>query len=158
VLAVTPSFKLDKRRSNLEFDIEAPVDNSWFEFTATLVNANTGAEYSLEKGVEYYHGYSEGESWTEGSTRETAYLSEIPAGTYNLQISGRREGVSTGYSVAGYSRPDGFYVKATYDTANNRNLVVCLVALLIGSFIQYQAVRYYEWNRWSNSPFSPYSS
>ena len=158
VSAVTPKFQLDKWRSNLKFDVAAPVDNSWVEFNATLVNSNTGAEYSLEKGVEYYHGYSDGESWTEGNTREIAYLSQIPAGTYYLQISGTREAGYGGYALSSYRSPDGFYVTVTYDTANDRNLVVCLIALLILPFIQYQFVQYHERSRWSNSPFSPCES
>ena len=158
VSVVTGKFQLDKWRSNLQFDIEAPVDNNWFELNVTLVNAGNGTEYSLEKGVEYYHGNSEGESWTEGGTRETAYISQIPAGSYYLQINGTREAESAGFYGAGYKRPDGFYVTVTYDTANNRNLVFCLIALLVLPLGQFLMVQYNEQGRWSNSPFSPYES
>lgn len=155
VSAVTGKFVLDKWRSNLQLDIDAPVDNSWFELNATLVNAVTGAEYSVEQGVEYYHGYSDGESWTEGSPSETAYLSQIPAGTYYLQISGTRESSYGGYALSSFRTPEGFYLTVTYDTANDRNLVVCLAILLIMAFVQHQIVQYHERSRWSDSPFAP---
>lgn len=158
VSAVTSKFQLNKWRSNMQFDIEAPVDNNWFELNAMLVNADKGTEYSLEKGVEYYHGYTDSESWTEGGTRETAYISQIPAGTYYLQITGMREAGSTGYGAAVNGRPDGFYITVTYDTANNRNLVACLIALLVLPCIQFLIVQLNERSRWSNSPFSPYES
>jgi hypothetical protein len=155
---VTPKFHLDKWRSNLQFDVEAPVDNSWLEMNATLVNAATGTEYSIEKGVEYYHGYSEGEPWSEGDTRETVFLSSIPAGTYYLQINGMRESRYSGYGLVSHQSPDGFYLTVTYDTPNDRNLGVCLIALAVIALIQYQVAQYHEKRRWSNSPFSPYES
>lgn len=153
VTFVTDRFELDKWRSNLQFDVEAPVDNSWFELGATLVNAKTGTEYSIEKGVEYYHGYSEGEYWTEGDRRQTAYLNQIPAGTYYLQVQGTRE---SGYYNT-INLP-GFALTVTYDTPNHRNFVVCLLALLAWPLVHWQVVQYNEKNRWSNSPFSPHNA
>ena len=151
---VTDKFTLDKWRSNLQFDIYAPVDNSWFELGATLVNAKTGKEYSLQQGVEYYHGYSEGEYWKEGSQTETAYLNQIPAGTYYLQLQGTIE-QRLGY--ASYSGQQRFNVTVTYDSPNDRNLIFCLIALLLWPLGHYQLVQYHEKSRWSNSPFSPYN-
>lgn len=150
VTFVTDRFELDKWRSNLQLDVAASVDNSWFELGATLVNAKTGTEYAVEQGVEYYHGYSDGESWSEGERRETAFLSQIPAGTYFLQIHGTRE--SNYYST--YKLSD-FSLTVTYDTPNHRNFVVCLLALLAWPLLHWQLVQYNERNRWSNSPFSP---
>ena len=151
---VTPVFLLEKWRSNLQFDVHAPVNNSWLEFNATLVNSKTGTEYTLEKGVEYYSGYSDGEHWTEGSTQATAYMSEIPAGEYQLQISGIREQLGSFY---GGGRPDHFLITVTYDTPNHRNLVVCMVIFCICAFAQYLYVQFMEKSRWYNSPFSPFN-
>ena len=151
---VTDRFQLEKWRGNLQFDVYAPVSNSWFELNAILVNMGTGTEYGLEKGVEYYHGYTDGESWREGSTSETAYLSQIPSGEYQLQIQGIRAGSS---SLYGNSGPASFAVTVTYDTPNHRNLVVCLILLLLWPFVQYNIIQYNEKKRWYNSPFSPYS-
>lgn len=150
---VTDKFKLDKWQSNIEFDIRTNVYNSWFELGATLVNAETGKEYSLEKGVEYYAGYSEGEHWTEGDQRDAAYLTHIPAGTYFLQLQGTRE-------MSGQVQPSisDFLLKVTYDVPVNRNLVWSIGLLLIWplglGIIGYNKER----NRWSNSPYSTYNS
>jgi DNA-directed RNA polymerase subunit RPC12/RpoP len=149
---VTPPFELDKRSSNLEIIIEAPVDNSWFELGAVLVNTVTGAEYTVSQGVEYYHGYSEGEGWSEGSRSETAWFSSIPEGKYILQLQGTREAPSISSADPTY-----FLVRVIYDAPNHRNLLVCGVALvlvLVGMFLR---IRYAEHKRWSNSPYSPYT-
>lgn len=151
---VTTDIYLDKWRSNLEFDIHSPVYNNWFELNATLVNNKTGTEYSLSKGVEYYHGYSDGESWSEGDRYGKAFLNQIPRGIYNLQIQGMRENLS--YDFSG-NQVKEFNLKVTYDIPNHRNLIVCLLLLVIWPFIQYNIVRYNEKRRWHNSPFSPYS-
>jgi hypothetical protein len=127
---VTPKFHLDKWRSNLEFDISAPVSNDWFELEATLVNAKTGTEYTLEKGVEYYFGYSDGEQWSEGSRSEEAYLTYIPAGEYFLQGQGVRSSTST-YAISSFS------LRVTYDVTNNLNLWWTLVFLVCWPVIQY---------------------
>lgn len=150
---VTKKFHLEKRRSNLEFSIYAPADNSWFELEAILVNDKTGTEYSLNKGVEFYHGYSEGEYWTEGSTSEKAYLNSIPAGDYILQLQGAREN----YSFI-TNKVVSFQVRLTYDVPNHRNFLICFGFLLLWPFLKYNLIRFNEKNRWYNSPFSPYES
>jgi hypothetical protein len=146
---VTNRFTLEKWRSNLEFHINAPVSNSWFEMNATLVNVATGAEYSVEQGVEYYSGYSEGEHWTEGSTEETAYLTQIPAGTYYLQVQGIRE--------ASLFPLSNYYIRVTYDVGSTRNLIFSLLLLACWPVFQYIRINSVEKRRWYNSPFSPFS-
>jgi hypothetical protein len=146
---VSKPFHLDKWRSNLSFDIHAPVDNDWFELGATLVNTKTGAEYSLEKGVEYYRGYTDGENWTEGSTSENAYLAQIPSGDYILQLQGVRS--------MGYNHINNFQVRVTYDVSTERNLFFSILFLLVWPVVQYIRTNNIEKKRWYNSPFSPFS-
>lgn len=149
---ITNKFELTKWKSNLEFDIYAPVDNSWFEVGATLVNAENGNEYSIEQGVEYYHGYTDGENWAEGGRNETAYLSSIPSGTYFLRIDGIRDA-----GVTGYDKVPSFHVKAKYDVPMFRNLVFTILALLLYPTIVIWVSNNVERNRWFGSPFSPYN-
>ncbi len=153
VSEVTEKFRLDKWSSNILFDIQAGVKNSWFEMAITLVNAETGKEYSLEKGVEYYAGYSDGESWSEGSQRDYAYLNRIPAGTYFLQLQGTREGAT--YTIPSIR---SFFLRVVYDVPVTRNLIWSLALLLIWPVAL--GVRTYikEGQRWENSPFGDYNS
>lgn len=149
VTAVTEKFRLDKWRSNLRFDISAPVDNSWFELSATLVDAERGTEYSLSQGVEYYHGYTDGENWTEGSRDEEAFLTQLPAGTYFLQLQGLREGGSL-------MTVHDFHVTVTYDVNTDRNMWISILLLCIWPAVHYFRSIHFEKKRWDNSPFSPY--
>ncbi|MBL0133741.1 MAG: hypothetical protein IPP79_06935 [Chitinophagaceae bacterium] len=143
----TQKFRLDKFRSNLEIELFAPVDNSWMEIGATLVNTDNGKEYTLEKGVEYYHGYTDGETWSEGSKTEQAYFTGLPSGNYLLEAVVSRE--STSGSV------NDFTVKVTYDVANDRNLYISILILLVVALIKYYLTQSWEKERWSNSPYNP---
>ncbi|MCX6318657.1 MAG: DUF4178 domain-containing protein [Bacteroidetes bacterium] len=141
---VTPRYELEKRRSNIRFDIYADVSNSWMELGVTLTNVNTGKEYTLEKGVEYYYGYSDGESWTEGSTRDVTYFKRIPAGTYFLELQALRD--------RGPGRPNTYMVKITYDVPSYRNLYISIILFLLWPVITFFLIRYKETHRWQHSP------
>lgn len=149
VSVVTGKYVFDKPKSNLKLVIFAPVQNSWFELGATLVNSETGKEYSLEKGVEYYRGVSDGESWSEGSNTENAYFTRIPAGTYFLQMQGTRE--------AGFSGVRDFSVEAIYDVTNNRNLWFALLLFILWPLVKYLYSSYQENERWRNSPYAQFN-
>lgn len=81
--------------SLLKIVSHSSVDNDWIEADMTLVNEKTGEEKFFSTGIEYYHGYSDGESWSEGSTDKTEYLNNISPGTYHLDINVMGSDVST---------------------------------------------------------------
>lgn len=149
---MTDRFELKKWKSNLELELYAPVDNSWFEVGATLVNVATGDEYSIQQGVEYYHGYTDGENWSEGDQYETAYLDRIPSGTYFLKIDGIRDA-----GVIGYEKVSSFHVKVIYDVPMFRNLVLTILTLLLYPVIVVWTSNTVERGRWFGSPYSRYN-
>lgn len=151
---VTDEFELEKWQSNLQFDIYAPVDNSWFELQATLVNKATGDEYAIEQGVEYYHGVEEGESWSEGAKDETTYLSSIPAGRYFLKLHGQKDRSTLDAWGGGLNF---FTVRVTNDVPMLRNFWLLLLILIIWPLYKIYTVNRNEKLRWKNSPFSKYT-
>ena len=144
---VTDKFDLTKWKSNLAFDISAPVSNSWFELGITLVNANTGEEFTLEQGIEYYSGYEGGESWSEGRNAETAYLSSIPAGTYFMNLTA---------SCDPSHKVNDFQLRVTNDVPMARNMWLIIAFIAIWPFGKALLGRYYERERWRHSNYSPY--
>lgn len=145
----TEKYSFQKRSSNIKIRIYADVRDSWFELDATLVNAVTGKEYSLQKGVEYYSGYSDGEYWTEGSKSENAFFTRIPKGDYYLQLTGTRES-----SKITYSKLENFSLEIIYDVTSEKNLWVALILVLLWPVGKYFHIRYLESERWRNSPFA----
>jgi hypothetical protein len=145
VSVVTEKFVFDKWSSNIRLTISAPVSNSWFSLSATLVNAATGKEYNIEQGVEFYSGVSEGESWSEGSTSEDVYLTRIPAGTYFFQLQGTREGYS--FST---QKINNFQLTALYDVPSARNIWVTILLLVIWPVGFFLWTGYRERQRWAD--------
>ena len=143
---VTPSFDLNKNSSSVEFLINAGVSNNWFELSATMVNASTGKEYSFSKGVEYYAGYSEGERWSEGSTSEKAFFTNVPKGKYFFQLEGTR--ATTGDKLG------SFNVRIIYDSSNHINLAIGIGLIVLIFVIAYFFINLKEKRRWANSPLS----
>ena len=112
------------------------------------MNTGNGTEYAVEKGVEFYSGYSDGEYWSEGSTHENAWLSQVPRGKYVLQIEVLREPMS--------QPVQSVLVEVTYDVQNERNAYICVGLIVFVFVVKFLWVSYNERRRWSNSPFSPY--
>lgn len=146
---VSPVIELDKNSSNLKLTLNAPVSNSWASVAATLVNTVTGKEFSMEQGIEYYHGYTDGETWKEGSTQSEAYFTSIPAGTYKLQIQAIRDAADANITYV--------EVDALYDVESFRNLVIPVLLIIAWAVGSFYVTQIFERQRWSNSPFSTYT-
>lgn len=142
---VTPSFNLNAQ-SNIEFEIIANVDNNWFETTIVLVNESDNRTWEVSKGIEYYHGYEDGENWTEGSTNESILLSAIPKGKYHLNV----------YPSSGDMYRNNLYIKAVANVDMWRNTIWAIIAFCIYPAICWYLMRNFEKRRWNNSDFSPF--
>lgn len=145
-------FELSERMSSLELEMSANLNNSWVEMNATLVNTNTGEEFSVEKGAEFYQGYEGGEKWTEGGRSAEAYFSKIPRGIYKMEITGIRPS-----SLGTFDQvPSSMAVAAIYDTPFHSNFFLIAGVIVAIAFLWYLYSQWVEQKRWSNSPYSPY--
>lgn len=86
-------FKLEAKK-NIRLRAQAPVNNSWVFLSGELINTETADIYSWSMPIEYYHGNSGGESWSEGSQTNKTYLGALPAGEYALRLSAERKDVN----------------------------------------------------------------
>jgi hypothetical protein len=144
-MIATSSFDLTDGTKNLVVYISAPVDNDWFFSEFTLVNERDGTEYNFAHEIEYYHGYEDGVSWTEGSRNGEAFLSQIPEGRYHFNIYPE-------FSFANHS----FSVVVTRDVPMQVNLFIAAVALITYPLFFFLRNRHREKKRWSDSEYSPY--
>lgn len=148
----TKPFQLEKDNANVEVKVTADVDNSWFYTAIDLVNDKTGDAYSMERSCEYYHGYSDGESWSEGSTTSSGSLSGIPGGTYYMNIDYE----SGSFPMAGIDKT--VTISVLRDVPNYTNFGWALLFLSIIPIMSWWSTRSEEVQRWSQSDFSPYAS
>ncbi len=146
---VTGSFELKAPSSAVEFTLSSPVNNSWFEASVTLINEQTGKEYNFQKGVEYYSGYSDGESWSEGSTSTEVVLSSIPKGTYHLNIFP----TFNSSDINGYK---SFSISVVSDVSIWRNFFIIVGLLSLYPLLQWIRTSVFERKRWNSSDYNPY--
>lgn len=70
----------------VEIELRADVDNSWLGTDLTLVNEETGDTFAAGLEVSHYHGYDDGESWSEGSRNKSIVIPSVPSGKYVLRV------------------------------------------------------------------------
>ena len=80
-------FTLNGAKENVELTVQSPVINNWFELDASLVNTQNQDAYHFTTGVEYYTGYDSDGFWSEGGQSNSAILSSVPGGTYQLVVT-----------------------------------------------------------------------
>ncbi|MCF0069414.1 DUF4178 domain-containing protein [Dyadobacter sp. CY261] len=144
---ITEKFELEKWSSALDLDFSSPVENSWLELNATLVNAVDGSEYSMQKGVEFYSGYESGEHWSEGDHDGVIHFTKIPAGTYFLKLTAARDSNM-------YSQVSVVSAKLIHDAISYRNMWIVMLLALVWPLTLGLSRYYSENTRWGNSPFS----
>ncbi len=139
---VTPTFELDGRPSAVRVETAADVDNQWLGVGYTLINDETGDTLDFGREVSYYHGYEEGESWTEGSRADSVTLPAVPAGRYFLRVEpeGERNG-----------KPIQYQITLVRGVATSAWFFIALVLLLIPPALTTWRALSFERRRWEES-------
>lgn len=141
----TEPFELKYGTKNVEIILSTTVDNAWLYTGVTLVNEKTGDLYDIDIEAEFYHGYSGGESWTEGANWSSKVISSVPEGRYYLIIFPDK-----------YAYYEGDYqITVKRDVPVNSNFFICVAILAIFPAIYYHGKKQFEINRWSQSNYTP---
>jgi hypothetical protein len=138
-------FTLASGHSVNELVATAPLSNSWVELSGSLVNVDTGRSYDFTDAFQYYYGVDGDGPWTDGSTRGTALLTQIPAGTYKLVVAG--EG---GSDQAGILRTS-VSLSFNHDVLSWRNFWLAFFWILAYPIYLLFRSAAFEKARWANS-------
>lgn len=137
---VSPSFELKGSSAPLQISVSSNVDNSWANVQVALVNEKTNEEVYASKDIEYYHGYTDGENWTEGSTSEDFNICGVAPGKYHLTITPLKAPEDLSNSTINIS--------ATWNKPSLRNFFMTLLFMAVFVAIVYYFSRYFEQKRW----------
>ncbi len=137
-------FELDGNR-NVRITTAAPVNNSWAEYNIDLISTEKSNIESVLVPVEYYHGVTSGESWSEGGTSESATISAVPAGTYKLRIEA---------TWKDWNKPMPVRVRVEQSVTRGVNFWIAFILLLIVPIVTLVRKLSFESQRWSESMFS----
>lgn len=147
---VSDSFELKGGAAPLTVSVQSDVDNSWASLQVALVNEVTNEEVYAAKDIEYYHGYSEGSRWTEGSSTEKFNLCGVGAGKYHLTITPTKPAEDLSNRQIS--------VTATWNVPTLWNVFMFIGIMLGIVVVAYIAETFFEQRRWSESNYSPYNS
>jgi len=139
---VTPVFDLDGRPTAVQIETTANLDNQWMFVGYALVNDETGQAFEVGRDVSYYHGVEDGESWTEGSPRDSVELPSVPPGRYFLRIE--TEGERT-------VQPIRYRVRVVRDVSTSLWFVVALVLIVVPPILASRRALAFERQRWQES-------
>ena len=137
------SFEL-KAYQNVQFTASAPVNNSWTELNVDLINTKNNYVEAITIPIEFYHGVTGGESWSEGGKSNDATISSVPAGKYKLRIEG---------SWKDWQRPMPIRVKVEQSVTRGVNFWLAFIILAIAPILALFRKFSFESRRWSESMF-----
>jgi hypothetical protein len=104
---VSKSFELSGGSAPLKVEVSSNVDNSWANVGLSLVNEATSEIAYTSKDIEEYHGYEDGESWSEGKQQETFNFCGVAPGKYHFLISAEKQEAAQTSVSSNYASPDG---------------------------------------------------
>lgn len=143
------SFVLNGASAPLTVEVSSSVDNSWANVNIALINEETSDEIYANKDIEYYHGYTDGEYWNEGSKQEKFNICGVKGGKYHLLITPMK----APEDLANY----GMEINVIWNQPSSRNAWFVII-FMIGVFAIIYFFKYsFEKSRWSDSSYSPYS-
>ncbi|WP_428230487.1 DUF4178 domain-containing protein [Flavobacterium sp.] len=143
------SFVLSGGSAPMTIKVSTDVDNSWANVDVALVDEKTNDEIHANKDIEYYSGYTDGESWTEGSPSEKFNICGVKAGKYHLLI--------TPIKAPEDLRNNVITIRAIWNEPSNRNVwLIVMFMIVVYILIRYLKINF-EKKRWEFSDYSPYS-
>ena len=145
---VSPSFVLEGGSAPLSIKVYSEVDNSWANIQVALINEKNGDEVYANKDVERYSGYTDGESWTEGSTSEDFNICGVSAGKYHLVITPQKAPEDYKNNV--------MIVSAVWNEPSSRNIWMMILFMVLIMAGLYFLNNNFEKKRWADSDYSPY--
>ncbi|WP_119788982.1 DUF4178 domain-containing protein [Flavobacterium anhuiense] len=144
----TPSFVLKGASAPMTISVSTEVNNSWANINVALINEDNGDEIYANKDIEYYHGYSDGESWTEGSQYEKFNICGVKGGKYHLLITPMKAPEDSSNSEMN--------VNVVWNQPSSRNLGLVILGMVIIYFIIRYFKNQFEKERWADSSYSTY--
>jgi len=133
-------FHLDAGK-NIEIIVGSNVSNSWMYAAVDLVNDATGGVVSFDTNVEYYSGYEDGESWSEGSASSDQMLGPTSAGDYVLRIEAQH----------GATTPQQLNIGVYQDVFRQTYFWYALGFLSLPLLVMWLRARGFEKKKWENS-------
>lgn len=142
------AFVLKGGSAPMTIKVSSDVDNSWANLNIALINEDTSDEVYANKDLEYYHGYEDGESWTEGSRSEEFNICGVKEGKYHLLITPMK-------APEDANNPE-MRVSVIWNEPSSRNVWMVIIGMIVIYFVIRYLKMNFERERWAESSYSSY--
>jgi len=129
---------------NISIELSASVNNTWVSIGGDLIDEAHGAFEMFDRDIEYYFGYEDGESWTEGSQHTTVLLPAQAAGSYVLRLEANSPGT-----------PPEITVEVRQDVFVSRFALYAAIAVFVPAILLGLIAFSFERRRWRDSEMAP---
>lgn len=136
---------------NVLIESHSPVDNSWVEVTYELESDDGSESGWASQAIEYYHGNSGGENWSEGSTRTSSVIGDLGVQRYKIFATVDADSFSRDMASP-------IDLRITVDVPIWSNFFLAIVAILALPCFLFFLERNFERHRWKDSDYSPFDS
>lgn len=156
--SVSPVFELTGSHTTaVHVESRAAVSQNWVYLQMALVNEATNESFDFGETLSYYSGVDEGESWSEGSSKQGTTVHRVPPGRYYIRIDPERER-EAGESAAAGLRVIEYKVAVFQGVTNYGLFFIVILLLLPAPILAWLRYRHFENKRWSESDMSGGSS
>lgn len=145
---LTEAFEIKQAGSLCRIDFHAPVDNSWVYLDGAVVDEQDRVTHDFSAEMSYYHGYSGGESWSEGSRHDSAVMLFEEPGSYRLLLKGQA-GVGNSGTIPS-SRGQTVSIKIYEGAVLMRFFALLMTLAVIWCLIVWIPPLAFEAKRWSD--------
>ncbi|HYH63709.1 MAG TPA: DUF4178 domain-containing protein, partial [Urbifossiella sp.] len=139
----TELFELRERR-NVRVTVSAPNMTGWLVVEGDLVEQSTGLVQPFLVPLEFDTGVEDGETWTEGDRRGSAYVTAQPPGKYSLRLEVDREQL----------RDEPLTVTVEQGASNGGVWLMTLLGIVAVPLVTGVCHLVFVSRRWQNSDFS----
>jgi hypothetical protein len=143
--------EIDGYGKNVRIESHSPVNNSWVEVTYELESEDGTESGWASQAIEYYHGNSSGEYWSEGSTHAASVIAPVGANRYKV--------FATVYAATFTANMNtSVSTRIIRNVPIWSNFVVALFAILAFPILCLFFERIFERGRWEESDYSPFNT
>jgi hypothetical protein len=135
-------FEITHDHRNVEVQLVTDVDRTWAAVSGALINEATLEVSEFELEAAYYHGESDGESWSEGDRAPTTYIPSVAAGKYVVRLESQWETPRP---------PPAMRVTLKSGVARWTHFILAMVSLLGFPILLALRVAVFEAKRWEQS-------
>jgi hypothetical protein len=151
-VTLSEPFEIAGSTMPVEITARADVDQAWIGLDVALIHDESGESDAVGFELSRYHGYEDGESWSEGSSSGSAVVGRVRPGSYVLRAEPQTQKDATGIL------PETVHVRVVQGVFLWAPFLLALLLLYAWPLLATYQQSQFEKRRWAESDLRPSNS